>query len=187
MGHCFAGVDTHSEFHVIVVIDDQGRRVDECRITTDVAGLAAGVEYLRRHAPARVGVEGTASYGAGIARALTDAGMVVVEVTRPNRAERRRLGKSDVADAFQAALAARSMERVSPAKTSARLAELRSHYVLRESALKGRTEVGNAIHSLALYLTPGVRIGKLGRIINDNFLTFCGMGNETYVGYGCNN
>lgn len=54
----------------------------------------------------KVGVEGTGSYGAGLARFLTRHGIAVIEVDRPNRAERRRSGKSDPLDATEAARAA---------------------------------------------------------------------------------
>ena len=57
---------------------------------------------------ARVGVEGTSSYGTGLARSLRRAGVEVVEVDRPNRQSRRRTGKSDPADAIEAARAALS-------------------------------------------------------------------------------
>jgi len=53
-----------------------------------------------------VGVEGTGSYGAGLARFLRRADVEVIEVDRPNRAERRRSGKSDPHDAVEAARAA---------------------------------------------------------------------------------
>ncbi len=52
-----------------------------------------------------VGVEGTGSYGAGLARHLAEAGVRVVEVNRPNRQVRRRHGKSDIVDAIAAARA----------------------------------------------------------------------------------
>ncbi len=55
-----------------------------------------------------VGVEGTGSYGAGLTRHLTGAGIVVVEIDRPNRQLRRREGKSDPVDAVAAARAALS-------------------------------------------------------------------------------
>ena len=54
------------------------------------------------------GVEGTGSYGAGLTRHLTSAGISVVEVDRPNRQLRRREGKSDPVDAVAAARAALS-------------------------------------------------------------------------------
>lgn len=50
------------------------------------------------------GVEGTGSYGAGLARYLAARGVAVVEVIRPSRQARRRRGKSDTADAVAAAL-----------------------------------------------------------------------------------
>jgi transposase len=56
----------------------------------------------------RVGVEGTGSYGAGLARFLRSSGVEVVEVDRPNRQSRRRTGKSDPVDAIEAARAALS-------------------------------------------------------------------------------
>ena len=56
----------------------------------------------------RVGVEGTGAYGAGLARHLRGQGLVVIEVDRPNRQERRRNGKSDELDAIEAARAALS-------------------------------------------------------------------------------
>jgi len=55
-----------------------------------------------------VGVEGTGSYGAGLARCLHDHGVRVVKVDRPNRQRRRRRGKSDPQDATTAARAAQS-------------------------------------------------------------------------------
>jgi transposase len=55
---------------------------------------------------AKVGIEGTSSYGTGLARSLRRAGIDVAEVDRPNRQSRRRSGKSDPADAVEAARAA---------------------------------------------------------------------------------
>jgi transposase len=45
------------------------------------------------------GIEGTGSYGAGLARHVTAAGIRVVEVGRSDRQGRRRQGKSDPLDA----------------------------------------------------------------------------------------
>jgi transposase len=57
---------------------------------------------------ARVGVEGTGSYAAGLSSYLRSSGVEVVEVDRPNRQSRRRTGKSDPVDAIEAARAALS-------------------------------------------------------------------------------
>ena len=49
------------------------------------------------------GIEGTSSYGAGLARHLKAAGISVMEVERPKRRHLRRKGKSDPIDAEAAA------------------------------------------------------------------------------------
>src|SRR5690242_14751129 len=59
-------------------------------------------------AVALVGIEGTGSYGAGLTRHVTAAGIRVVEVDRCDRQDRRRQGKSDPLDAVSAARAAQS-------------------------------------------------------------------------------
>ena len=53
-------------------------------------------------------MEGTGSWGVGLARFLAAAGVEVVEVDRPNRQVRRKQGKSDPTDAVAAARAALS-------------------------------------------------------------------------------
>lgn len=54
------------------------------------------------------GIEGTGSYGAGLAWHIAAAGVRVVEVDRSDRQDRRRQGKSDPLDAVSAARAAQS-------------------------------------------------------------------------------
>ena len=55
-------------------------------------------------------MEGTGSYGAGLARFLASQDVPVLEVPRPDRQRRRRRGKSDAVDAVSAAIAALSGE-----------------------------------------------------------------------------
>jgi transposase len=100
----------------------------------------------------RVGVEGTGSYGAGLARYLTAAGIDVVEVNRPNRQLRRqRGGKSDSVDAEAAARAAASGQATTVPKSGAGPVEcIRMLLVARRSATKARTQAANQIHSLTI-------------------------------------
>jgi transposase len=56
----------------------------------------------------KVGVEGTGTYGAGLARYLASEQVELVEVDRPDRKTRRVKGKSDPIDAIAAARAALS-------------------------------------------------------------------------------
>ena len=65
--------------------------------------------WLRFWGPlVQAGVEGTGSYGAGLARHLNAAGVEMVEVMRPNRQLRRLRDKTDTVDAEAAARAALS-------------------------------------------------------------------------------
>ena len=103
------GVDTHSLVHVAAVVDHNGGLlgVEEFEVTR--AGYDKLLGWLRDHGQViRVGVEGTGSYGADLARHLASNGVEVVEVDRPDRVERSRSGKSDPVDAVAAARAALS-------------------------------------------------------------------------------
>jgi transposase len=98
-----------------------------------------------------VGVEGTGSYGAGLARALTAAHVRVVEVDRPDRRTRRRRGKSDALDALAAARAARSGEADGVPKTrSGPVEAIRAMRVTRRGAIKARAAALNQLHGLVV-------------------------------------
>ncbi|MDP6494359.1 MAG: transposase, partial [Dehalococcoidia bacterium] len=88
------GIDTHRDEHVAVAIDWLGARLGEYRLST----TPTGYEGLHRWAISlgelvAFGIEGTGSYGAGLARHLAGRGRTVIEVNRPDRSTRRRLGK----------------------------------------------------------------------------------------------
>ena len=101
-----------------------------------------------------VGVEGTGSYGAGLARHLHREGLVVVEVDRPNRQERARQGKSDSLDAIEAARAALSGRAFGVAKTrDGNVEAIRALMVARRSARESRTKAVNQIRQL-VYTAP---------------------------------
>ena len=107
---------------------------------------------MRRHGVVcQVGVEGTGSYGAGLARFLTGEGVEVVEVNRPDRQRRRRRGKSDSTDAEAAARAVLSGDATAVPKTSDGKCEgLRALRIARRSALKARTQAVLQIRDLIL-------------------------------------
>ena len=111
----FGGVDTHRDIHVAAVVDTVGRVLGSESFAAERAGYEQMVTWLGlRGQLVRVGVEGTGSYGAGLARYLTEAGVEVVEVNRPNRQLRRRRGKDDTTDAEAAARAALNGEATAP-------------------------------------------------------------------------
>jgi transposase len=97
------GVDTHRQSHHAAVIDHLGRQLGDCEFPASPVGYGVLVEWLQGHGVVdRVGVEGTGTYGAGLARHLRGEGMVIVEVHRPDRGARRAHGKSDPLDAYSA-------------------------------------------------------------------------------------
>jgi hypothetical protein len=68
------GVDTHLEFHVAVALDDLGRRLGELRVPTTNKGYTRLLCWAEEFGVVRcAGVEGTSSYGAGLARYLMSA------------------------------------------------------------------------------------------------------------------
>src|SRR5215213_8573515 len=95
------GVDTYGQSHHAAVIDHLGRQLGDREFPASPAAYGALVEWLQGHGEVdRVGVEGTGTYGAGLARHLRAAGILMVEVDRPDRRARRAHGKSDPLDAF---------------------------------------------------------------------------------------
>jgi transposase len=144
------GVDTHKHLHVAAARDQLGRRL----VTTMAPATGAGYAELLAWAqglgePVAWGVEGTGSYGAGLARFLAGHGQRVLEVNRPDRAARRRHGKSDPVDADAAARAVQAGEATGIPKAQDGTVEmLRSLRVARQSAVKARTQAINALKGL---------------------------------------
>ena len=115
----FGGVDTHRDTHVGALVDGAGRLLGSESFAAEAPGYRRMVAWFGSQGHlVRVGVEGTGSYGAGLARYLTAADIEVVEVNRPNRQLRRqRGGKSDSVDAEAPARAAASGETAAVPKS----------------------------------------------------------------------
>ncbi len=99
----------------------------------------------------KVGVEGTGSYGAGLARFLHRHGVDVIEVDRPNRAERRRSGKSDPLDAVEAARSALSGRAKSlPKSKDGAVEAIRVLGVAKRSARQARVKALTQVRHLVI-------------------------------------
>lgn len=148
----FGGVDTHKHTHVAAAVDAAGRLLGTAAFEADAAGCGRLWGWLRSHGHVvRVGVEGTGSYGAGLARSLAAAGVEVVEVSRPNRQMRRRRGKTDTVDAEAAARAALSGEAAGEPKSGdGRVEAIRTLSVARRSAVKARTAAANQLNAIVV-------------------------------------
>ena len=134
------GIDTHKDLHVAAVLDTAGLVLGTESFSTTRAGYRALVRWMRSYGDVRqVGIEGTGSYGAGVTRHLTDAGIEVFEVARPDRGDRRLRGKSDTLDAENAARAVLAGRRTTTPKTKAgRVESLRVLRLTRSTAVKSR-------------------------------------------------
>ena len=146
------GVDTHKDQHVVVAIDGGGVRLDEKRVPV----ATCGYEELERwscdlgqvHA---FGVEGTGSYGAGLARFLADRGYTVLEVNRPDRSNRYRKGKSDPTDAEMAARSVlAAVADATPKSGKGEVEVIRMLKSTKNSAVKARTQTVNQMKALVL-------------------------------------
>jgi hypothetical protein len=144
------GVDTHLDVHVAAAVDAGGGVLGVETFATTPAGYAELHGWLARFGDlARVGVEGTGAYGAGLARYLRAQDLEVIEVDRPNRQLRRRSGKSDTIDAIEAARAALSGRAAGIAKTADGDVEaIRVLLVARRSARDVRIKYMNQIRHL---------------------------------------
>ena len=146
------GVDTHRDMHVAVAIDERGVRLDE----KHVAVATCGYEELERwscdlgqvHA---FGVEGTGSYGAGLARFLTCRGYTVIEINRPDRSVRYRKGKSDPTDAEMAARSVLAgIADAIPKSGEGEVEMIRMLKSAKNSAVMARTQAVNQMKALVV-------------------------------------
>jgi transposase len=142
------GADTHLDTNHLAAITDTGQLLGDKEFQTTPAGYAAAIAWAQDFGTVvMAGVEGTSSYGAGLTRALQDAGIEVVEVSRPDRAARRRQGKSDPLDAYAAARTALAGEGLAVPKDECTCA-LGALLIARRGAVKARTAALNQIKSL---------------------------------------
>jgi transposase len=154
-----AGVDTHIDTHTLAILTATGGVLLTATFSADRRGYSALIAQLHQAGGiAIVGVEGTNSYGAGLARALATAGYTVKEVLRPTRQVRRMHGKSDSIDAIEAARTVIADHGTSEAKDSNTPAEaLRCLLTARTQLIRSITALGNCIRSLLTTAPEEVR------------------------------
>ena len=137
--HGTVGVDTHRDLHVAVALNQHGGWLGTRAFPTTPSGFAALTTWATRYGIlGAIGIEGTGSYGAGLARWLRARGLTVVEIERPDRRDRqgrRRRGKSDPTDAEAAARAVLAGTAIGQPK-----------------AADGRVEMIRVLANRALYL-----------------------------------
>lgn len=156
------GIDTHKDAHVAVAFDQLGRQVDALEIEASEAGYDRLLQWARALGECAFSIEGSGSYGAGLARFLSSAGAPVFECERPRRRERRR-GKNDYLDAALAAGRLLADEGLGQLRGGGKREALRALLVERRSAVQARTGALNQLHALVV-TAPSTLRERLGRL-----------------------
>lgn len=134
------GVDTHKDLHVAAVVDNHNRVLGTEFFPATRHGYKIMLRWMHSFgAIDRIGIECTGSYGAGLMRYLQQVGIDVLEVTSPDRTDRRKRGKDDTFDAENAAHAAfAGIRTVTPKARDGMIESLRVLKICRKSAISAR-------------------------------------------------
>ena len=135
-----------------VGIDRRGVRLGERHVPTTIRGLEELEQWSRSLGEiSAFGIEGTGSYGAGVARFMTGRGHTVIEANRPDRSVRYRKGKSDPTDAEMAARSViAGVADATPKSGEGEVEMLRMLKGARDSAVKARTQAVNQMKALVV-------------------------------------
>lgn len=141
-GRIVVGVDTHKHAHVAVALDQLGTRLSEITISVHRGGYEQLERWARQHGEKiRFGIEGTGSYGAGLASFLRRRGYQVLEVNRPDRRLRHLHGKNDTLDAESAARAVLGGTATAVPKSAEGTAEMiRQVKIAKDTAVTARSQ-----------------------------------------------
>lgn len=150
------GVDTHKASHVAVALDGLGHELGICELEASEAGYEALLDWASSLGSCVFAIEGAGSYGAGLARFLTDRTLRVFECERPSRRDRRR-GKNDALDALLAARRLVAGEGLSELRGNGVRELLRVLLIERRSADQARTVCLNQLHALVVTAPPSLR------------------------------
>lgn len=154
------GIDTHKRTLAACAVDDVGTVLAEREFGCHPGGLANLAAWVADVGQvARVGIEGSASYGAPAARVLAAAGTEVREVppqlSRRERTGTRRAGKSDPGDALAIARVTLREPDLPPVRHHDVTEDLGLLADAREEAVAGQTRARNRLHAHLVVLLPG--------------------------------
>ena len=153
------GVDTHVHTHSAAAVDARtGGVLDEITVEATTDGYAQLVEFADEHAALRAwAIEGTGSHGAGLARMLADREEIMIELDRPERAQRRNGAKSDPLDAIRAAREALARPRLGAPRASGDRQALSVLLAARRSAVNAAGDAQRQLFSLVIAAPEPVR------------------------------
>ena len=157
--HVVGGVDTHKDLHVAAVVDERDRVLGSQSFATTRQGYRQMLAWMGSFGEVqRIGIESTGSYGAGLLRFVQTVGIEVLEVTTPDRHDRRRRGKNDDLDAQNAAHAAFAGQRtVTPRSRDGMVESLRVLSACRKTAVAARRVALQLIQNTIVCAPDGLR------------------------------
>lgn len=153
------GVDTHVLTHTAAIVDARtGGLLAELTVDATAAGYAELVEFADEHKTLRAwAIEGTGGHGAGLTRHLEGRHELVVELDRPERAQRRNGAKSDSLDAVRAAREALSRTRLGTPRSTGDRQALSVLLAARRSAVDASTDTQRQVFSLVIAAPEPIR------------------------------
>lgn len=154
------GIDTHKATLAACAIDEVGQVLGERTFPNERAGFAALLAWLRELGDlGRIGLEGSAGFGAAAARFLLAAGLPAVEVppqlSHRERGRIRRAGKSDPGDALAIARVTLREAELPPVRMADASRELKLLVEARDDLAAEATRVRNRLHADLVVLAPG--------------------------------
>ncbi len=168
------GVDSHRDAHALALLAaPTGAPLLESELSADRRGYEGALALARAQAPGERlwAIEGSGSYGAGLARYLAEQGERVVELERPRRRQRRR-GKSDGIDALRAARAALAETKLALPRAGGAREGLRALVTTRAGAVAGRRAALNQLRALIVIAPESLR-GELRGLTRAKLVTRC--------------
>ncbi|MGW1729384.1 IS110 family transposase [Streptomyces sp. NPDC002306] len=153
------GVDTHKDIHVAAVITTLGTSLAHQEFPATAAGYRQLLSWGRSFGTLRrAGVECTGSFGTALTRLLRREDVDVIEINQPDRATRRKRGKTDAIDADAAARAVLSGRATTVPKSSdGPVEDMRVLRLAKESAVKARTQALNQLKAVLMSIDPDLR------------------------------
>jgi transposase len=168
------GVDTHRDSHELAICERTGRVLATAPVAATHSGYRQALRLAARHAPGcRVwAVEGTGSYGRGLARFLAEHAEQVVEIDRPSRRDARSSQKTDTLDAVRAAREAISRAHLAAPRAGGDREALRALYTTREGAIAVRRDGLNQLRALVVTAPEPLRCSLRG-LSREQLVTRC--------------
>ena len=177
------GVDTHRDEHVLAVVTAPAGAVVARRVIgADGRGYGEALRFAEQLAAGRRAwaIEGSGSYGAGLARSLSMQGEAVLEISRTPRTERRLAGKDDSLDAVRIARAALASETLALPRSGGQREALRLLLIARRSAVDVRREALTQLRSVIVTAPEPLR-EQLRRLSLGKLLDRCSRLRRTTV------